>query len=90
MRNHPLQITSWVSYETLAGIWCYASSIISALTVNGVSLLNGKFRISRSTDITDNNGVVFHYVRSPVETVSTEGPLAQPLTVQVSNTLTIT
>ena len=58
----------------------------SALSVNGASLLNNRFRISRSPiDITDSNGVVFHYVGSPVEAITTEGPLAQPLTVQVNN-----
>ena len=52
--------------------------------VNGISILNGNFGIKSSTVLTA-NGVVFTYIRSPQESVSTTGPLSQPLTVvQVS------
>ena len=51
--------------------------------VNGISILNGNFGIKSSTVFTT-NGVVFTYIRSPQESVSTTGSLLQPLTVQVS------
>ena len=58
--------------------------LFPALAVNGESILNGHFRIKSSTMFT-NNGATFTYVRSREESVTTPGPLLQPLTVQVNN-----
>ena len=62
----------------------YGNCLIAALAVNGVSILNGHFRIKSSTVFTS-NGATFTYSGSLEESVTTPGPLSQPLTVQVNN-----
>ena len=81
------------SYHTMSSVCVLYDNCVlfPALAVKGESILNGHFRIKSSTTFTDNgatftdNGATFTYVRPQEESITTPGPLSQPLTIQVNN-----
>jgi len=59
----------------------------AALLINGGHILNGNLRIIGTTQFTvAGNEYQYHRRTTGIETVSTPGPLTQPLTLQVTIT----